>query len=98
MLETLSRHGVGVTAAVWTPSGGQATAVSGYFRDAFNLGLGQVADTSPYLEVASSQVVGIKRNDTVSVKDPFTFVWTDYTVKAIEPDGKGFDHLRLQRA
>jgi hypothetical protein len=59
MLRRLSRHSsLRVLSAVWTPTGGQATAITGYFKDDSDVG-NFVEDASPTLEVAASMVPGV---------------------------------------
>ncbi len=79
--------------AVWTPVGGQATAVNGDWRTTFLLGVGEVEDMSPTFEVASDDVPGVAINDLLLIQG------VTYKVKGIqpEPNDRGFTNLRLQK-
>jgi hypothetical protein len=97
MLRRMSRHSfLRVVSAVWTPTGGQATGISGYFKDE-SATEHFVEDASPTLEVAASTVPGVVHGDAVSFVHPETRLSTDYTVAGVTQDGKGFKHLALQK-
>jgi hypothetical protein len=98
MLRRLSRHSsLRVLSAVWTPTGGQATGITGYFKDDSDVG-NFVEDASPTLEVAASMVPGVLHGESVSFVHPDSGVSTDYTIVGVTKDGKGFKHLRLERS